>query len=333
MDTKSLLAAIEESARAGSVSLAEITNAYERASAVTVSSSPDHASFFSFKKLDVSSVVSFIGIGIVFIGVLFLVFQHWDELGTFSRILITLGFSLSCYIAALGLYVSRRFEYAEFWIYLLFCLVFPIGMVVLFDSFSLLSADYTPSLISFCVLVFHILYGFATKRLAPFLFGLLMATYFFFAITDFFYSRSTFIIPDFSLYRLLFVSIAYLLLGYGVSHTVYLPLRSFIYKMGLIGLLFAIFALGGYRPDQVIFWEFIFPIIAVGLIAIGIFMKEQNFFVIPSFGIMIFVSKISFEYFSDSVGWPLTLIFTGLILVGLGISLIRFRKEYFLASS
>ncbi len=332
MDTKSLLAAVEESARAGTVSLAEITDAYERASAVAVSSPVTHASFFSFKKLDISSVVSFIGSGIVFIGVLFLVVQHWDELNTFSRILITLGFSLSCYIAALGLYISRRFEYAEFWLYLLFSLVFPIGMVVLFDSFSLLSADYTPSLISFCILLFHILYGFATKRLAPFLFGLLMATYFFFAITDFLYSRSAFIIADFSLYRLLFVSSAYLLLGYGISHTIYLPLRSFIYKVGLIGLLLAILGLGGYRPDQVIFWEFVFPIVAAGLIAIGIFMKEQNFFVLPSFGIMIFVPKISFEYFSDSVGWPLTLIFTGLILVGLGVSLVRFRKEYFLVS-
>ncbi len=285
------------------------------------------------RQFDAATIISLIGTGIVVVGVLFLVVQHWQDFTLPVRLMITLGFACACYFASVVLSVFKIHAPAAFWLYVLSTFVFPLGVGLWFDAAGILSTEYGVALLSFFVLAQHLLYFGFFRTTASVLFSALSFSWLFFSFTNYAYFSAGLQIEDFTLYRVLLLGISYLLFSYGIAEGAYRTLSTALYRIGLIGILASTLFLGKYSPYQNVGWEVLFPFLAVGLIALGIQFRIREFFVLPALGIMVYVAKIGFEYFSDSIGWPLTLIFTGFVLVVLGVGLVRFRKEYFMRPS
>ena len=76
------------------------------------------------------------------------------------------------------------------------------------------------------------------------------------------------------------------------------------------------------------FWELIFPALAFGALLGGIPLKSRPFLFVGSLFIMIYIIKISAEYFKDSMGWPLALVLAGLALMTVGYLSFYLNRRY-----
>ena len=129
-------------------------------------------------------------------------------------------------------------------------------------------------------------------------------------------------------YRMLVAGISYLLIGYAFAKNEKAPLSGFLYSFGILGFLGAAFALGGWSPTQNVFWELIFPGLALGTLFMSVYLKTRSFLTFGSLFLMIYILKITGEYFTSGLGWPLSLVLAGLMLIAVGYLYVYLKKKY-----
>ncbi len=95
-------------------------------------------------------------------------------------------------------------------------------------------------------------------------------------------------------------------------------MAGWLYGVGALDFLGASLALGGWSPDQNMFWELIFPGLAFGGIFLSTYLKSRVILVICSLYVMAYILKLTAEYFSESIGWAFALVLLGFVLIGYG---------------
>ena len=130
------------------------------------------------------------------------------------------------------------------------------------------------------------------------------------------------------MYRLLVAGCAYILMGYAFSKNARASLSGFLYGFGIFGVLAAALALGGWEPHQNVFWELIYPAPVFGALFLSVHFKSKAFLTWGTFFLMAYILKITSEYFSKSLGWPLALVIAGLVMVGAGYMSFSIKKKY-----
>jgi hypothetical protein len=64
------------------------------------------------------------------------------------------------------------------------------------------------------------------------------------------------------------------------------------------------------------------------VILLSIWLKSKSFLVFGALFLMIYILKITSEYFTNSLGWPLALVLAGLLLIGIGALSVWLNKRY-----
>lgn len=282
------------------------------------------------KKLGIAEILYYIGGAIVFLGIAVLVWQNWSVLSVASRILATFGSGVAAYIAGVLLGRYEKLDSVAQAFYFISALVLPIGLFVVFDS-----AGFDTAGVGMQSLISGILFGifllsFAVFRKNIFLiFSVVFGTWLFFAFTSFLIGdRPHFDDLKFSEYRWLLVGLVYVFLGYYFSRTKWCSLTNSLYGFGVFGFLGAALALGGWKPDQSVFWELVFPGLVFGVIFLSIYLKSKAFLAFGSLYLMVYILKITAEYFTDSLGWPLALVLAGLALIAIGYLSFSLNRKY-----
>ena len=90
-------------------------------------------------------------------------------------------------------------------------------------------------------------------------------------------------------------------------------------------------ALGGFQPNQDAFWELIYPVIIFGALFTSVYIKSKSVLTMGTIFLMIYILKITAEYFSTGLGWPLALVIAGLMMIGAGYMSITIKAKYMLA--
>jgi len=132
---------------------------------------------------------------------------------------------------------------------------------------------------------------------------------------------------DFYEYRVLLVGLTYILLGYSLARHKLKPLTGWLYSFGVLGFLGAALALGGWTPNQNMFWEISFPAFSLGAMFVSIYLKSRSFLIFGAIFLMAYLLKITAEYFTDTLGWPLALVLAGLALIGIGFGTFYMKKQ------
>jgi len=130
-------------------------------------------------------------------------------------------------------------------------------------------------------------------------------------------------------YRWLVAGLTYVVLGYYFCNTNKKEMTGFLYGFGVFAILNAALVLGGWEPEQYIFWELIYPALVFGVIFLSIYLKSKSFLVFGAMYIMIYIIKITAEYFTDGLGWPLSLVLMGLALIAIGHVTYSLNRKYF----
>jgi len=152
--------------------------------------------------------------------------------------------------------------------------------------------------------------------------------------TWFYYSFLKFLIgsipnsADFYKYSTLVIGVVYVLLGYFFSKRSWRSLSGVLYTFGSLAFLGAVFALSGWKPNQSVLWELLLPILIFGVLSLSVFLKSKSFLTFGTLYLMAYIIKITTEYFTEGLGWPLALVIAGLALIATGWFAIRLNIKY-----
>ena len=65
-----------------------------------------------------------------------------------------------------------------------------------------------------------------------------------------------------------------------------------------------------------------------GVIFLSIHLQSKTFLVFGSLALGSYLTKITAEYFSDSLGWPFALVLVGLMLMGVAYLALQLKRRY-----
>lgn len=282
-------------------------------------------------KFNISEILYFIGAAIVFIGIAILAGQNWEAFNSMTRILIVLGSAIVSYGIAVVMNKQDRSSNVSIAFFTLSALLLPGGLNVLFNETGIdIYNSLTQAMIFLASLAVFMYTYYLFKKPAFHVFNIAYATIAFFALTSYFATNSDFFLDwRFSAYRFLLVGLSYLSLGYYFSEDREHNLSGVLYASGILAVLGSTLALGGWKPDQSVFWELIYPFLVFGVIYLSTFIRSKSFLLFGAIFLMGYIVKITSEYFADSTNWPLALMLCGFVLIGIGYFTFRLKQKYF----
>ncbi len=325
MDKESVLSAITSFSSQNLITQAEVVHAFEAGRKKDISTLT--------RDLGLSEVLYFIGGFIVFVGVAVLIWQNWSSLNIFTKILATLGFGIAAYLIGVLLHKEEKYGAVSYAFHLIAALVIPLGLGVVFDQvgFNTSSAG-IQSLIAGVLLAMYISSYFVFKKPIFTFFSIAYATWFFFSFTNFLIGTNPYFADiKFYEYRFLLVGLSYVSLGYYFSSTSQKDLKGALYGFGVLFFLGAALGLGGWKPSQDVIWEVIYPGLLFAVLFLSVYLKSKSFLTFGTLFLMIYILKITGEYFSGTLGWPISLMICGITLIGTGYYAFNLNKKYFSA--
>lgn len=282
------------------------------------------------KDIGLSEVLYFIGGFIVFVGISVLIWQNWNTLNSFTKIFTTLGFGVVAYFVGVLLNKEEKYGAIGYAFHLIAALVIPLGLGVTFDQAGFNSTVAgTQSLTAGILFVMYLASYFVFKKPIFTFFDIVYATWFFFVFTNFLIGSNPYFADiKFYEYRFLMVGISYICLGYYLSSTEQKELTGALYGFGSLFALGAALALGGWKPSQDVLWEVIYPALICGVLFLSVQLKSKAFLTFGTIFLMVYILKITGEYFSGTLGWPLSLMICGIALIGIGYYAFSLNKKY-----
>lgn len=277
-----------------------------------------------------STILYYIGGGVVFLGMIFLIAQEWNHFGTGMKIFVTLGSGIAAFIMGVLFSGQERLGAAGPAFFLVAAMLLPLGLLVTYDEAGINVARLTAQMQIGGILFAAYLGAYAVIRKNVLLtFSFIFGTWLFFALTDYMISGAP-VIDDWSFmtYRVLFAGLAFMLLGYSFVGSEREPLTGWLYVFGVVGFLGAGFALGEWKPNQNVFWEAVYPGLVFGIIFLSTYIKSRIFLIFGSIALGAYLTKITAEYFSDSLGWAFSLVLVGFFLMGVAYLAVRVNRRH-----
>ena len=280
------------------------------------------------QSLTFAEILSLLGGGIVFFGIAVFVSQHWDFLSSLTRIGITLGVGIACYIAAMLFerITNLRMLGASF--FLLSALLIPFGLGVLLNiaGFDTNSNSFY-SIVSAISLVVFLYAYFMFKEEFLLIFSIVFGTCLFYSFAGLIYTYFNGNNSDFDLYCTLVIGTAYIFLARYLAGYVRVVLIGLLNGIGIFAFLGSLFALDLVHKGSI--WEWIFPFVLVFVINASVRIRSVAFLSVATFFLIAYLTTITERYFSMSVGWPLALVFMGFLLITVAYFYFQMKKKYF----
>lgn len=273
----------------------------------------------SAKKVGFFDLTCYLGGAIVFLGVAILLRQNCLILRFLPKIIATLGFGVAAYSVGVLFKNDDRYIKVSTAFFIIFALVSPIGLWVELNHLAFDAKSSASQTLISGVMLSSCLFSLLYFRNTLFIFfSIVFATWFVFSVTDWMIGiQVSYRIHEFYKYRVLLMSISYILLGYFFSSEKKMLLASFLYAIGSFCFLMMALVLTGWSPEQNMFWELIYPALTFLMLSMSFLLKSNTLLTSSMFFLMLYILKITGEYFSESLGWPICLMITGLIIIGL----------------
>jgi membrane-associated protease RseP (regulator of RpoE activity) len=83
-------------------------------------------------------------------------------------------------------------------------------------------------------------------------------------------------------------------------------------------------SLGGKKVD----WETALLFTSLGFIFLSTAKASRSYLYLGTMFLIVYIFDIGGEYFSDNVGWPITLLIAGVLSMGVGFVFEQLRKRY-----
>ena len=322
MNKENILKSVETLVKEGQLTKEELLGVYDR------SISTDKQETLN-KQSRISNILYYIGGGIVFLGVCIFIGTNWSELNDLTKIIATLGTSVMMYYSGVLLTRYKNLERICDAFYFLAALVAPLGIFVTMDIAGIDTGTAgCHTVIAAILLVVNLVSYNIDKRNVFFVFSVIFGSWLFFSLTIFMIGGRPFSDWNFVKYRWLVAGLSHMILGYALRDTDKKGLTRYLYGFGVVEFLTAALCLGGYTPNQNVFWELIFPGLTFGIIFLSVYLRSRSFLIFGTLYLMFYLFKITGEYFTSGFGWAFSLIIVGFALMGIGYFALYVNKKY-----
>ncbi len=286
------------------------------------------------KRLNLSEIFYYIGGIIVLIGIVILVGQNWRKFTYPIRVFTTFGMGIIFFISAILLTETELLKKISSALFLISAILIPFGyFVVLADNITRYNINFYNTLIPFlCLLQFGAV-QFAMKKDIFTLFNTIFATWLFFGLTNIMITHNpTNFNINFHLYRVMLVGISYMLVGYYLKIKVGL-FSGWLNTFGVMGIMIPgfilnVMAASKYGPDASVIWIFLYPLMIIISIISSVYIKNSALLFVGTLSLIAYIIRVTAQNFADTIGWPIVLIFLGIVVMGLGYIAFYLNKKY-----
>lgn len=262
-----------------------------------------------------SQIFAYIGGILAFSGISIFIAMQWDSMNAFARVIITLGTGIALYVFAIVAAEKNRNSRAVTPLFLLSNIFQPTGLLVLLHEFSSGGEPRHALLfVSFVMALQQALTFYKQK------FALLL----FFAIAF----GCTFFVTIFDLldvqynYAEMAIGLSLGMVSYGISKYGFRNMTGFFYLVSSLLFLAGIYDLLNNSSAEPLFTAF-----AALTVYLSVVLKSRTLLTVGTISLIAYIGNYSFEHFTNSIGWPLTLILMGLILIGISFFAMRLNKQ------
>lgn len=318
MEKQTVLAEVKQLAAYKKITLRELTSAYNAGKHLPPKD-------ISYNQATLEQIFYYLGGAIIFIGISILIGQHWASLNFFTRLMATLGSGITAYIVGALLQSYRNFAPIGQAFFLISALVLPLGCYVICQHYG-----FNPNHDGVQVIISGILFAFFLISYGIFpitlfiIFNILFGTWLILSVTNFLISGDPYFANiSFFSYRTLLLAVVYLLLGYHYAKQEKHTLAGVLYGIGSFVLLTTVLNLSGWKPKQNLIWEEALFILSFVIIFLSVPFKSRALLTIGTFFLIVFIGKLTAEYFVNNLGWPLALVLAGLLMIVIGYTSIR----------
>lgn len=285
--------------------------------------SPDK-SLKSFSQQTVSRLLYILGAAVVAIGLFIFFWQIWGNIGSFMRIFVTLGFGLlTAGIGSFLLLESNGRKLGAIF-HIIGGLLIPGGaLVALTEIVGNTTNRWSETIAFFVIFLFYLLLESVHKHAVLTFFALINGTIFanLFLVALF---EPSILSSDLYVYFTMVMGAVYILLGQSFKDGHNRSLIGFVYFFGSSGIL----AAGFYFVTQYLLWQLLYPFTAIGGLLLAVYLRSRGILIMSTIFLIIYISYITGEYFANSLGWPVILIFLGFVFIGLGYMSFTINKKY-----
>lgn len=281
--------------------------------------------FFHFS---LTKMLYILGATIVIIGIIIFITQIWDDIGSFGRIMVTLGLGLL--IAAIGSALLKQKPEDNIGpiFHVIGGLLIPGGAVVTLSELSKPGVNFVslwPITITFGIIfVFYLLLSAIHKHPILTFFAIANGTAFIYLLFEAMFEGPHYKHEDLYAYLTMVIGACYLLLAYFFRDGWNKKLIGALHFLGITGFLGAAFS-QVFDSDL---WQFFYFIIVLGGLFLSVYVRSRIILVMSTIFLICHISYFTSEYFADSLGWPITLVILGFVFIGLGYASFTINKKY-----
>jgi len=273
----------------------------------------------------ITKILYVLGVAIVVIGIIIFVSQIWEDIGSFGRIVVTLGLGILTTAIGSTLLKSKPDDNIGNVFHAIGGLLIPGGALV---TLSELSNDVyfmwsVAVAITFAVIsIFYLLLNYVHKSPILTFFTIANGTAFIDSYIHAIVGQSYY--EDLYEYVTMTIGISYILLAYAFRDGWNKPLIAVLNFFGIIGFLGAAFS----QVFDSGLWQLVYFIFVFVSVYLSIYLKSRSILIISILFLIAHISYITSEYFANSLGWPISLVFLGFVFIGLGYASVNINKKY-----
>lgn len=305
-DKKTALAQIVAIARRNELSIGDISNALSQQ---TSEEGEQDGGI-------VRRLLAYIGGILVFAGVLVYIQMFWADMNSAARIIVTLGTGMAALIIAIIFHDHDRFSQAATPLLLIAACLQPWGIMVAFNELGTGGDPQLAALLATGTMLLQQLLIMGRLQRTVVLFNALL----FGALTV---SNALDLIGVSEEVNLVIIGLSLLLLSYGIDQTKHRGIIPFWYLAGSAALFWGAFELLRQTPAHFAY---------LGLTAFMIYLstaaRSQTLLFSSTVAMIGYLTYFTAQYFVDSIGWPVSLIFMGLLLLGISNMALRINRKY-----
>ncbi|STY29769.1 Predicted membrane protein (DUF2157) [Legionella wadsworthii] len=231
-----------------------------------------------------------------------------------SRIVLNLGFGFLIFL--LGLYYREKQYQITTPLFLVAAVLEASGLLTLLSQYtSILMPTWGVLIVSFILFLQHVIAFILTRQTVLAFITIIFLYSFFLAAFELLG------VPE----RLKWFVLSSSLLAVSsfINHSKFKSIAGLLFFISSLALLLDTFAIVRNEP-----YELLYLVLACGLIFLAIIESSRVLLVNASLGTLCFILYYSSQHFPHTVGWPITLIIIGLLLIGVSGVVIKLNKKY-----
>lgn len=283
-------------------------------------------------KINLQQLFYLLGAFIVIVGIVVFIYQFWEDMNQLTKVLFTLGPAISAY--ATGYYFFQKDRKNEIGLAFLIIssFVYPMGIGTSLDLIGISATEMGGlTVISTVLFIIYFATYYALKSWVFLPFAILAGSSAFVTFTNLLFENSV-PPPHFNEYRALILGIVYSSFGHYFSIS-----ENSQEKKGMVNLLyffgFSLFlgsalALSGYKLKINVVWQLAYPFLLAITFYLSILLQNKAILIAGTIFTFAEILKLTSEYFSESLGWPIALIIAGLVIMGVGYFSFEVNKRF-----